>query len=449
MNNIDDNKILTGKIWQQLLLFFFPILIGTFFQQLYNTVDAIIVGRYVGKVALSAVGGASAIIIQLVVGFFMGLTSGGSVLISQYYGGKQKEKLDTALHTSYAFGIVFGLFLGVLGIIIAPPILRALHTPAEVMPQAVLYVRVYFAGILFVLIYNQGSAILRALGDSKRPLYYLIVSCLVNIVLDLILVVAFHMGVLGVAIATLASQGVSAVLVTTALMFRTPGVALDFRRLSVDGATMSGILRIGIPSGIQSSMYGLSNLFIQSAVNLLGVDVMAAWTAYGKVDCLFWMISNSLTIALVTVVGQNFGAGKMDRVKRATRITFWEDCAVAVGMSALMIVFGEFFMGFFTKDASVLSYGMIMIYLIAPAYLLFVPVDVFASTLRAQGFTLVTTINSLVFICAYRVIWIFWICDGSLEQICYTYPISWALCGVADGFYYLYKKKRLHAPVTQ
>ena len=208
------NGILEGVIWKQLLIFFFPILIGTFFQQLYNTVDTVIVGQFAGKEALSSVGGSSAQIINMVVGFFTGLTAGGTVLISQAYGASHKQRLEDALHTSYAFGILGGVGLGVLGVVLAPLILAWMNTPAELMEMSTLYIRIYFSGLVFVFIYNMGAAILRAIGDSKRPLYYLVVCCIVNIVLDLVLVLYCSLGVLGVAVATLVSQAISALMVT-------------------------------------------------------------------------------------------------------------------------------------------------------------------------------------------------------------------------------------------
>ena len=223
------NGILEGVIWKQLLFFFFPILIGTFFQQLYNTVDTVIVGQFAGKEALSSVGGSSSQIINMVVGFFTGLTAGGTVLISQAYGASHRQRMEEALHTSYAFGILGGIGLGILGVAAAPAILRAMNTPVELMAMSTLYIRIYFSGLVFVFIYNMGAAVLRAIGDSKRPLYYLVVCCMVNIVLDLILVLYCGLGVLGVAVATLVSQAISAGMVTWTLMHKVDWMTLSVR----------------------------------------------------------------------------------------------------------------------------------------------------------------------------------------------------------------------------
>ena len=279
-----ENKMLTGTIWKQILVFFFPILIGTFFQQLYNTIDALIVGRFCGKIALSAVGGSSAQIISFVVGFFTGLTGGASVLISQFYGGKDTRRLRDALHTAYGFATLGGIVLSILCFFLTPGILSLMNTPEDLMSSSVLYMRVYFAGLIFVFIYNMGSSVLRAIGDSKRPLYFLIVCSLVNIVLDLFFVLVFRMGVLGVGLATLVAQGVSAFLVTWWLMKKQEDVQLRISEIRIQRKVLGSILRIGIPNGIQSSMYCISNIIVQTALNLFGVDTMAAWTAYGKID---------------------------------------------------------------------------------------------------------------------------------------------------------------------
>ena len=277
-----ENKITEGVIWKQLLLFFFPILVGTFFQQLYNTVDAVIVGRFVGKEALSCVSGSSGQIINLVVGFFTGLSAGATVMISQHFGAKNEEQLHKALHTAYAFAITGGIIAGVIGVVMTRMVLKWMNTPENLLPDSTLYVRIYFAGLLFIFVYNMGAAILRAIGDSKRPLYFLIVCCIVNIILDLVLVLGFKMGVLGVAVATLIAQGISAVLVSVALMYHTAGLKLIPREIRIHKSVLKNMLAIGLPTGIESSMYSISNVIVQAALNGFGVDTMAAWAAFGK-----------------------------------------------------------------------------------------------------------------------------------------------------------------------
>lgn len=438
-----ENKILTGTIWKQILIFFFPILIGTFFQQLYNTIDAIIVGRYAGKIALSSVGGSSAIIINLVVGFFTGLSAGCTVLISQFFGAKNTRKLQDSLHTSYAFGIIGGLIFGTLGIIFAPNILALMKTPESLMGQSTLYVRIYFAGLVFVFIYNMGAAVLRAIGDSKRPLHFLILCTFVNIILDLILVLAFNMGVMGVALATLISQAISAILVTECLMNRTEGIKLELGKIRIHKELFLNMIKIGLPSGIQSSTYSLSNMLIQSAINMFEVNAIAAWTAEGKVDVIFWMINGSFGIAATTFVGQNYGAGNYDRVKKGTRTCLAMALTTAIVISVFLITCGKYMLYLFAKDPEVIKLGAHMIALIVPGYFIFVFIEIFSASMRAQGDTLIPTIINLTFICGVRAIWILTLQSRmNLDLIIYCYPVSWALCAIAMTAYYIYSRNK-------
>lgn len=302
--NIQKNQITEGIIWRQLLLFFFPILLGTFFQQLYNTIDSVIVGQFVGKEALAAVGGSSAQIVAFVVGFFTGLSSGASVTIAQFFGAKDSRSANKGLHTAYAIAAFGGLILTVSGIILTPFLLEMMNTPADIVADSAVYLRIYFAGIIFVLIYNMGSAILRATGDSKRPLYYLIVCCIINIVLDVLFVIVFHMGVMGVAVATLIAQAVSAVLVTLKLM-RSEGILkLSVKQIRFHGSILKMQLKLGLPTGFEAILFSITNIAIQSAVNTFGTDTTAAWSAYGKLDAIFWMVSTAFGIAITTFVGQ-------------------------------------------------------------------------------------------------------------------------------------------------
>jgi putative MATE family efflux protein len=347
------NQITEGVIWKQLLLFFFPILFGTFFQQLYNTADAVIVGRFVGKEALAAVGGPTGTLINLLVGFFVGLSSGATVIISQFYGAKQPERVSRAVHTSIAFSIVGGIVLMVIGVAGAPWALSAMGTPDDILNHAVLYMRIYFLGVIGNLIYNMGAGILRAIGDSKRPLYFLIASCFTNIVLDIVFVVYLHMGVMGAALATIISQLVSAVLVIIVLMKTKESYHLIPRSIRLDLDMLKRIIQIGFPAGLQSVMYSASNVIIQSSVNALGTDTIAAWTAYGKIDSVFWMIINAFGISVTTFVGQNYGAGKKDRVHKGVRVCLAMSFAATFLLSVLLYWGGSYIYLLFTTDAYV------------------------------------------------------------------------------------------------
>lgn len=441
---IGENGITEGVIWKQILFFFFPILIGTFFQQLYNTVDSVIIGQFVGKEALSSVGGSSSQIINFVVGFFTGLSAGASVIISQYFGAKDSERLSKALHTAYAFSIVGGILAGIAGIFLTTSILDLMNTPTELMADSTLYVQIYFAGLVFIFLYNIGSAILRAIGDSKRPLYYLIVCCVINIILDLLFVVVFRMGVRGVAVATLIAQAVSAFLVTYALMFRIPGLQLKLRKIHLNKSVLFLMLGIGLPTGIQSCMYSVSNIIVQTALNNFGVDTMASWAAFGKIDSIFWMINGAFGIAITTFVGQNFGAGKWERIRKGTRVCLWMSLVTAWSLSVILMSGGRFFFSIFTTDVSVVEIGLRMMRIISPTYFLFVFIEIFSGALRAQGHVFVTTLMTMTGICLLRIVWVTLIVpNGTLEEIIACYPITWLLCAVSMTIYYLYKQRRI------
>lgn len=437
------NRITEGVIWKQILIFFVPILIGTFFQQLYNTVDAVVVGRFAGKEALSSVGGSSSQIINLVVGFFTGLSAGATVIISQYFGAENRKKLEKALHTAYAFSFVFGIIVGIGGVIATPAILDMMNTPQELMADSTLYVRIYFAGLLFVLVYNMGSAILRAIGDSKRPLYYLIVCCGINTVLDLLLVLVFDMGVLGAALATLLSQAISAVLVTWTLMFRTVEMKLELKKISFQKDILIVMLRIGLPTGIQSSMYSISNVIVQAALNKFGVDAMASWAAFGKIDGIVWMICGAFGIAATTFVGQNFGAGKWERVRKGTRDCLLMALGSMMVLSFLITVFGGPLFTIFTSDTEVIAIGMKMVQIISPLYWVYGFIEIYSGSLRAQGSVLVTTFLTITGVCLLRIVWVMVIVpQGSLGELVACYPITWTVTAVAMICYYIYKQDR-------
>lgn len=440
-----ENGITEGVIWKQLLMFFFPILIGIFFQQLYNTVDSIIVGRFVGKEALSSVGGSSSQIINLVVGFFTGISTGASVLVAQYFGAKDKTGLSNTLHTAYAFSILGGIVFGLLGITFAPDVLRWMNTPKELMAESVKYVRIYAAGMVFVFVYNMGAAILRAVGDSKRPLYLLIICCIINIIFDFVFVLGFQSGVVGVGIATLLSQAISAIFVTLLIMFRTKELKLEIGKLCLKPLFLKKLLWIGLPTGIESVMYSISNVIIQAVLNDFGVDTVAAWAAFGKIDSFFWMINNAFGTSIVTFVGQNFGAGKMDRIKKAVRIWLVIAIVTAWGVSGLILWNDRLLLGIFTSDTSVIDIGVRMVWSIAPYFFLFEFIEILSGALRAEGFVMVSTIMVLCGTCLFRIIWVTVITAGkSLEMILYCYPITWSICAVMFIMYYLWKQRKVY-----
>lgn len=434
----DINGITEGVIWKQLLLFFFPIVLGTFFQQLYNTADAIIVGKVVGKEALAAVGGSTGTLINLLVGFFVGVASGASVVIAQLFGARKAEDVSRAVHTTIAMAIVSGALLTVVGLILAEDILHLMGTPDEVMVYAVPYLSIYFLGMIPQLIYNIGSGILRAVGDSRRPMLFLISAALTNIVLDIILVLGLEMGVRGAAYATIASQLVSALLILSSLHHAMPVYRLHFRKIRFHGDMLRRIVVIGLPAGLQSVMYSLSNIIIQTSVNGFGTDVMAAWTAYGKIDGLFWMVISAFGVSITTFAGQNFGACRYERMKRSIRVCLGIAAGASVLMSAVVLLIGRPMLGMFTDDAHVLEIGLSIIHLLAPTWILYLCIEILSGAMRGAGDSVIPTLMTLVGVCLMRVFWIFVIVPvfHELRVLLLSYPITWTITSAMFILYY-------------
>lgn len=441
----DTNKITEGVIWKQLLIFFFPILVGTLFQQLYNTVDAIIVGRFVGKQALASVGGSASVLSNLVIGFFTGLSAGASVIISQFYGAKDEKNLHKCLHTAYAFSIISSLILSIFGWILTPWMLEAIHTPADTMADSIVYLRLYFLGMLAVMIFNMGSSIIRAIGDSRKPLYYLIVCCILNIILDYAAVVYLHMGIAGAAIATIISQAVSAILVTHALMTSYGILKLKLREIRFDYHTLKLQLRIGFPGGIQACMYSISNIIIQSAINDFGTDTAAAWAAWGKLDALFWALTSAFGLAISTFSGQNYGAKKTERIFKSIRVCTVMSLGVCGILLTFIYIFCEPLFQIFTGDAGVVQIGVYMLRMILPSYITYVFIEVISGALRGIGDVFIPTVANLVGVCAVRIPFILILLPRifKIETILISYPIAWIATLLILIPYYFIRKRAI------
>lgn len=436
--NDKTNQITEGVIWKQLLIFFFPILFGTFFQQLYNTADAMIVGHFVGKQALAAVGGTTGTLINLLIGFITGLASGATVIIAQFYGAKKADKVHWAVHTSIAFSIAAGIGLMIVGIVFSRPMLQVMQTPADVIDYAVLYIRIFFAGTIANLLYNMGAGILRAIGDSKRPLYYLIICCFANIGLDLLFVAVFHMGVAGAALATILSQFLSAVLVLGALMRTKDMYRLEWKKLRIDGIMLKRIIRIGLPAGMESAMYSISNVIVQAGVNTLGTDSVAAWAAYGKVDGLFWMMVSALGISATTFIGQNYGAKKVERVHQGVRVCMMLAVIMTLIMDGVLLVAGDFLMSMFTSDAAVREIGSQLLHFMVPTFLTYIVIEIFSGALRGVGDAWMPMLIAGVGICSVRILWITFGLPHfpTIIGAAFCYPLSWVLSTIAFIIYY-------------
>lgn len=432
------NQITEGVIWKQLLIFFFPILLGTFFQQLYNTIDMIIVGRFVGTEALASVGGSTGQIVGLIVGFFTGLTAGASVIISQFYGARDVRNLNDSLHTAYAFSIIGSIFFTIAGILLSPWMLRIMNTSPELIESSSQYLRIYFAGILFTFIYNSGSSILRALGDSRRPLYYLIVCSFLNIALDLFMVVYLKLGVAGVALATVAAQAFSAVLVTRALIRSDDIFQFRLRDIRISASLLKKELYVGFPGGIQSVMYGLSNIIIQASINVFGTKTVAAWATHGKLDALFWMISGALGVSMTTFAGQNFGARRYDRIRKGIRICLVMYLIAAVCLSSFLLTFARPLYGIFTTDQELIAIGLNIQKIITPFYATFMFIEILSSALRGMSDVLIPTLLTLFGVCLLRVAWIFLAVPlhPTFEMVTYSYPMTWIVTSILFILYY-------------
>ena len=442
-----ENSMVTGVIWKQLLFFFFPIMLGSLFQQLYNTVDAIVVGQFVGTDALAAVGGSASNILNLLIGFFTGVSSGATVIISQYYGANDRDGVNRALHTAMLFAVVGGAILTVFGLFATEFVLRLMDTPEDTLAGSALYLRIMFVGMIPNMIYNVGSAILRAMGDSKRPLYFLVVACLANVVLDLVFVLVFKMGIAGVAIASIMAQAISAVMVIMSLSSANSEFRFYFKQMRFEKDILSRTIKIGLPAGFQSIMYSLSNMLIQASINRFGTDTVASWVVLGKVDGVTWMILGALGVASMTFVGQNYGAGRLDRIRKSLKLSLLIGGCITGGIGAILLLFGRPLFKLFTTDAIVLDMAIKLLTYFAPFYWLFVPIEIFSGALRGMGDTLIPTIITATGICVFRVVWIYTVVPvyHSMLTVSLSYPISWVLTSAAFIVYYLAVRKKLIA----
>lgn len=444
MRAMSKNQITEGVIWKQLLFFFFPILLGTLFQQLYNTADTVVVGRFVGTKALAAVGGSTGQIVNLVVNFFVGLASGATVIIARYYGARDRIKLDNALHTAIALSIVGGVVTAVAGILLTPFLLQMMNTPADVIEGSTTYLRIYFAGIIFVFVYNIGSGILRAVGDSKRPLYFLIVCCFLNIFLDILFVVYLKLGVKGAAFATVISQAVSALLVILSLTKSVDIYRLRPNKIRFYKSLLIAIVTIGLPAGLQSVMYGISNIIIQTSLNSLGTETVAAHTAFAKIDAIYWMISGAFSVSIITFIGQNYGARKFDRMKKSIKVCLFMDLIASLLLTTVMMVAGPYLLRLFTSDQEVIEIGMQIIHIIAPSYALFIFIEILSSSLRGMGNVVIPMLMTCGGVCVLRILWIFLFVRThlSVTTILMSYPISWGFTAVLFIIYFMFYQKK-------
>ena len=427
-----------GSIGRKLICFFLPIAAGTIFQQLYNTVDAMVVGRFVGREALAAVGGSAAQVITLCIGFFVALTGGASAVIAQLMGARMEKEVSHAVHSALAFSILAGLVLTAAGLPLTPRILEWMRTPADTMAQSVAYLRVYLSGTVFVLLFNMGSGILRAVGDSRHPFYFLAACCLCNIVLDLVFVVGMDLGVAGAAWATVLSQLLSTVLVLRQLTGVREAYHVSLREIRIHPQVTAMMLRIGIPSGLQESMYNAANLILQVAINSLGTAAVAGWSITGKLDGIYVALSSALGVAVMSMAGQNFGAGKLNRVRQTLRssMVIFQPMTLAVGIFLLWM--GEHGLFLFTDDPAVMECTRQILWLLVPFYLVWTVIEGIGGILRGVGDAVAPVCITCAGVCVIRLVWVFAVFPRwhTLVGLLSCWPLSWTLTAIAMWMYY-------------
>ena len=427
-----------GSVVGHLVRFAIPLLLGNLFQQLYNTVDLWVVGRYVSNEAYSAVGTVTPII-NMLIGFFLGLASGAGVVISQYYGAKKEEQVRQTVHTSLVMTVILGIVLTVVGILIIPLMLRLMKTDLQAVPEATTYLTIYFAGVLGLMLYNMGSGILRAVGDSNRPFYFLVVSALLNIALDLFFVIGLRMGVEGVAYATILSQGISAVLILIVLARSEACIQLRLRDLKVSLHILRQIVRIGIPSALQMAITSFSNVFVQSYINVFGLDCMSGWTSCTKIDQFLLLPVQSLALAATTFVGQNLGTGQVDRAKRGTRCALFLSWGITMSLSLIVVPTAPFLVAFFNDKPEVVAYGVMFLRLLCPCYVMVCINQIYAGSLRGAGISQPPTYIMLFSFVVFRQIYLFVLTNyitNTPLPVAAGYPLGWLMCSVLTLIYY-------------
>jgi putative efflux protein, MATE family len=433
----EKNSLTEGVIWKKLLFFALPLLGTSFIQQLYNTVDLIYVGNFLGKEAAAAVG-ASSQFVTCLVGFFSGMSVGSSAVTAYVFGSGKKSELKKVIHTTVGLAFICGLIMMAIGLIGAPTFLKMINTPDEIMGMAVSYVRVYFISIIAVVTYNMAAGIIRALGDSKTTMHIQLIGGLVNVVMDAVFIFLFDNGVVGVALATLFSQSVAAGLALLYLMRLEPESRLELKKIRVELQLLNNILKIGIPSGLQALVITVSNVFVQFHVNSLGVDSIAAFTAYFKVELLIYLPILAFGQAISTFTSQNLGASEYERVKKGTRVCLAMGIGVTAVLSALVLAFGRQAFSVINSDPGVLDLGVQIIAVTVPFYFVYLILEVLGGTIRGSGKAVPPMVIILTNICVLRTILLFIIMasNSSITGIAMTYPITWASTALGMAIYY-------------
>ena len=441
-----DVDMTQGSTTRHLVRFALPLLAGNLFQPLYNMVDTWVVGNFVSNEAFSAVGTVTPIINTLI-GFFLGMSSGAGVVISQYYGAHRPEKVREAVHTAMLLTVIMGVVFTGVGIAMTPLMLELMKTPAEVAPDQTAYLTIYFAGIMGLLLYNMGSGILRAVGDSQRPFYFLLVSAGVNTALDLLFVLKFGMGVEGVAYATIIAQAVSAVLTIAVLIGYDGSVKLSLRDLRIHWRMLKKIVAVGIPAALQMAITAFSNVFVQGYINHFGADCMSGWTAYTKIDQLVILPVQSLSLASTTFVGQNLGVGNVERAKGGVRRALYLSFAVTAVLLVPVLTLAPDMTAFFNSKPEVVSYGALLLRLLSPFYFFFCINQIYSGALRGSGNSQVPMLIMLGSFVVFRQIYLYVMAhfiSNEIVPIAMGYPAGWFVCSAVTLLYYAHCKFDSH-----
>lgn len=435
-----------GPILKKMLIFALPLMASSLLQLLFNAADIIVVGRFAGDTSLAAVGSTTSIV-NLLVNLFIGCSIGANVLVARYFGAKRLEDLSETVHTAIAIGIVSGIGLTIVGIIGAPVILRLMKTPEEVLGLAIIYLRTYFLGMTAMMIYNFGAAILRAIGDTKRPLYFLMTAGVINVSFNLLFVIVFKWGVFGVGIATTISQIVSAILVFRCLMKEQEEIRVYPKKIKLHKDKFLNILQIGLPAGFQSTLFSISNVFIQSSVNSFGAVVMAGNSAAQNIEGFIYVSTNAFHQAAVSFTSQNYGAKKYDRINRIMFVA--QGCTIIIGslFSGAAVAMGPALLSLYTTSPDVVKAGMVRLMIIGLTYPLCGIMDTMVGSLRGMGYSVVPMIVSLLGACATRLVWLATVFQidafHTIETVYIIYPISWVFTALAHIITYIIVKNRM------
>ena len=427
----------SGVIWKELLLFSIPLLLGNLFQLLYNTVDSIVVGNFVGHQALAAVG-ASTPLINMLIGFFMGVAAGAGVLVSRFFGARKLEELHIAVHTFVAFTFLFGVLMMVAGITLTPLFLQWMGTPADIMEMAVLYLRIYFLGIIPTMLYNSGASILQAVGDSRRPLCFLTIASVLNIILDLVFVIQLNMGVAGVAWATLIAQTVSCILVAVTLLRSKESYQIIPKKIRIDKPMLMQIVRLGIPSGLQQMIVSFSNVLVMSYVNRFGSAAIAGFSSANKFDNFLGLPVNSFMLAITTFFGQNMGANQIERVKKGITTCIFMGIGIVIAIGIPAYLFSDLCIRMFSQEADVIYYGSWMMRTLVPFYSILNVAQVLTGAVRGTGNTTVPMLVNVFYYCIIRQVFlaVAMMFVNSIVVVFWSYPLTWTLSAVTLFLYY-------------